>query len=40
METNQTGTGTKKILVTALIALALINAVTLYFMFSEKKEKH
>ena len=40
METNKTGTGTKKILVTALIALALINAVTLYFMFSEKKEKH
>ena len=40
METNQTGTGTKKIFISALIALALINAVTLYFMFSEKKEKH
>jgi len=39
METNPNSSGTKKILVSALIALALVNAVTLYFMFSEKKEK-
>jgi predicted RNase H-like nuclease (RuvC/YqgF family) len=39
METNQNSSGTKKLLVSALIALALVNAVTLYFMFSEKKEK-
>src|ERR1700761_9190582 len=39
METNQNGARTKKLLIAGLIALALINAVTLYFMFSEKKEK-
>ena len=39
METNPNSSGTRKLLVSALIALALINAVTLYFMFSEKKEK-
>ena len=39
METNSNAQGTKKLFITALIAMALINVVTLYFMFSEKKEK-
>ena len=39
METNQNGMRTKKLFITAIVAMALINAVTLYFMFSEKKDK-
>ena len=39
METNQNVSRTKKLFITAAIAMALINVVTLYFMFSEKKEK-
>ena len=39
METNQNGMRTKKLFITAIIAMALINAVTLYFMFSEKKDR-
>lgn len=40
METNQSGTaGMKKIFVAAMIAMLLINGVTLYFLFNEKQEK-
>jgi hypothetical protein len=39
METNSDAQASKKLFIAALIAMALINTVTLYFMFSEKKEK-
>ena len=41
METNQNGAGEskKKLYISALVALLLINSVSLYFLFSENKEK-
>lgn len=40
METNQTGAeGKKKLYIGAIVVLLLINTVTLYFLFSENKEK-
>jgi hypothetical protein len=41
METNQTGAGAgrKKLYLSAIIALLLINGVTLYFLFSENHER-
>lgn len=39
METNQNVSRSKKLFITVIIAMALVNTVTLYFMFSEKKEK-
>jgi cell division protein FtsB len=40
METNQTGAaGRKKLYVSLIVALLLINGVTLYFLFSENHEK-
>jgi cell division protein FtsB len=39
METNQNGAGMKKIFISALVAMLLINGVTLYFLFNEKQEK-
>jgi len=40
METNQNGAGRKKLYISAIIALLLINSVTLYFLFSENHEKN
>jgi peptidoglycan hydrolase CwlO-like protein len=39
METNESGAGRKKMYISAIIALLLINSVTLYFLFSENHEK-
>ncbi|HWB63938.1 MAG TPA: hypothetical protein VG603_10535 [Chitinophagales bacterium] len=39
METNQTNTGAKKVFIATVIALLLLNGVTMYFLFSEKQEK-
>lgn len=39
METNQSSSGRKKLYISAIIALLLINSVTLYFLFSENHEK-
>jgi hypothetical protein len=42
METNQSGaesTGRKKLYVSVIVALLLINCVSLYFLFSENREK-
>ncbi len=39
METNQTGAGKKKLYISLIVALLLINGVTLYFLFSENREK-
>ncbi|HWB63210.1 MAG TPA: hypothetical protein VG603_06870 [Chitinophagales bacterium] len=39
MESNQNGAGRKKLYISAIIALLLINGVTLYFLFSENTEK-
>jgi len=41
METNQTGAGEsrRKLYISAIVALLLINSVSLYFLFSENKEK-
>lgn len=40
METNQSGAGRKKLFISAIVALLLINGVTLYFLFSENHEKN
>ena len=39
METNSNSAATKKLFVSVVVAMALINVVTAYFLFSEKKEK-
>jgi hypothetical protein len=39
METNESGAGRKKMYISAIVALLLINCVTLYFLFSENHEK-
>ncbi len=39
METNQNGAGRKKLYISAIVALLLINSVSLYFLFSENREK-
>ena len=39
METNQNGAGRKKLYISAIVALLLINSVSLYFLFSENHEK-
>ncbi|MDB5284845.1 MAG: hypothetical protein JWO06_3920 [Bacteroidota bacterium] len=40
METNQTGPRQKKLFIAVVVAMLLINSVTLYFMFSEKHDKN
>ena len=40
METNETGTVNKKIFIAVIVAMLLINSVTMYFMFSEKQDKN
>src|ERR1039457_6964508 len=39
METNQSGARMKKLFISAMIAMLLINSVILYFLFNEKHEK-
>ncbi|MDB5284526.1 MAG: hypothetical protein JWO06_3601 [Bacteroidota bacterium] len=40
METNQNGAGRKKLYISAIIALLLINSVTFYFLFTENRDKN
>ena len=40
METNENGAGRKKLYISAIIALLLINSVTFYFLFTENHEKN
>ena len=39
METNQNGAGRKKLYISVIVALLLVNSVSLYFLFSENHEK-